>query len=47
MGAAPQSCRLAQKQGGALGDPGHGEKVVSTMVKFFLVPLALLVRGRR
>ncbi|KAK3291314.1 uncharacterized protein B0H64DRAFT_436149 [Chaetomium fimeti] len=45
MGVDKELRRQLQKEGGAPGDPVHGEEVLSTMVEFFLTPLAL-VAGR-
>ncbi|RYP15482.1 hypothetical protein DL765_005689 [Monosporascus sp. GIB2] len=46
MGEARELRRQLRKAAGAPGDPVHGEEVLSTMVEFFLTPLAF-VAGRR
>ncbi|RYP56591.1 hypothetical protein DL769_009902 [Monosporascus sp. CRB-8-3] len=46
MGEARELRRQLQRAAGGPGDPVHGEEVLSTMVEFFLTPLAL-VGGRR
>ncbi|KAM3064859.1 hypothetical protein ACMFMF_011699 [Clarireedia jacksonii] len=47
MGEARELQRQLRKAAGAPGDPVHGEEVLSTMVEFFLTPLALLVGGEQ
>ncbi|OJZ81310.1 hypothetical protein ASPFODRAFT_52371 [Aspergillus luchuensis CBS 106.47] len=46
MGQARRLRQQLQKAAGELGDPVHGEEVLSTLVDIFLTPLAL-VGGRR